>query len=226
MMKDCLVILFSSISLMISAQSVRSVSISIIPVYKGELFDLNNEIETYNTTITKLKFYVSKIGFSNSLDGDWIGKGSCHLLDMEKPKSMKIVLQIPDTLQVNSLCFNLGVDSLINVSGAMSGDLDPMQGMYWAWQSGYINFKLEGKSDKCPARKNKFQFHLGGFLAPYNTLQKVTLPIVIKDEIFVVLDIGELIEAVDVSKTHEIMSPRSEAVSMAQKVASLFKIVE
>ena len=225
-MNNILVILFSLTSLVVSAQSMRNVSVSFIPVYKGELFDLNTEVETYNTTITKLKFYISNIGFSSSQAGNWIEKDSYHLLDIEEPESMKVKLRIPEGVVVKILHFNLGVDSLTNVSGAMSGDLDPMHGMYWAWQSGYINFKIEGKSDNCPARKNKFQFHLGGFLAPYNALQKVSLPILIKGEVFVVLDIGELIETVDVSKTYEIMSPRSEAVSMAEKVASLFKIVE
>jgi hypothetical protein len=211
---------------MLSAQSLKSVSLSFIPVYKGELFDLNNNIDNYNITISKLKFYVSNIGFSNFDKGIWTEKDSYHLLDFEDPESMEIKLEIPEDLMANRLNFNLGVDSLINVSGAMSGDLDPMHGMYWAWQSGYINFKIEGKSDKCPARKNKFQFHLGGFLAPYNALQKVSLPIIIKDEIFIVFDIGELTETVDISKTYEIMSPRAEAVSMAQMAASLFKIIE
>jgi len=225
-MKSSLVILFSAISFTLSAQSTRDVSVNFIPVYKGELFELDKEVEKYNTTIIKLKFYLCHIGFSNSDTEGWIENNSYHLLDIEEPESMSIELQVPDDLVANSLNFNLGVDSLINVSGAMSGDLDPMHGMYWAWQSGYINFKVEGKSNKCPARKNKFQFHLGGFLAPNNALQNVSLPIIIKDEFFVIFDIGELIETVDVSKTYEIMSPRHEAVVMAQKVASLFKIVE
>ena len=225
-MKSSLMILFSAISLMLSAQSKRIISVKFIPVYKGELFELNSEVEKYSTTISNLKFYLCNIGFSNIGKENWIEKDSYHLLDMEEPESMKIKLQIPENLVANTLFFNLGVDSLTNVSGAMSGDLDPMHGMYWAWQSGYINFKIEGKSDKCPARKNKFQFHLGGFIAPYSVLQKIILPIFIKDEIFVVFDIGELIETVDVSRMYEIMSPRHEAVSMAQKVASLFKIVE
>ncbi len=225
-MKSSLVILFTAISLMLSAQSLRSISVSFIPVYKGELFELNDEVDNYDITISKLKFYLSNIGLSSSDKGDWIEKDSYHLLDFDEPKGMTIMLQIPENLAANSLNFNLGVDSLTNVSGAMSGDLDPMHGMYWAWQSGYINFKIEGKSDKCPGRKNKFQFHLGGFLAPFNAMQKVSLPIIIKDEIYVVFDIGELIESVDVSKVYEIMSPKAKAVSMAQEAASLFKIVE
>jgi len=48
------------------------------------------------------------------------------------------------------------VDSLANVSGAMSNDLDATKGMYWSWQSGFINLKIEGKSASCKTRKINF----------------------------------------------------------------------
>jgi hypothetical protein len=57
----------------------------------------------------------------------------------------------------------------------MAGDLDPIKGMYWAWQSGYINMKIEGKSSSCRTRKNEFQFHIGGYLSPYYAMRKVAL---------------------------------------------------
>ena len=39
--------------------------------------------------------------------------------------------------------FYIGVDSLTNTMGVMTGDLDPVFAMYWAWNSGYINAKIE-----------------------------------------------------------------------------------
>ena len=57
--------------------------------------------------------------------------------------------------------FQIGIDSLTNVSGDLDGDLDPALGMYWAWNSGYINMKLEGKSSSCKSVKKEFQFHIG-----------------------------------------------------------------
>ena len=39
----------------------------------------------------------------------------------------------------------LGVDSVLNYNGVHEGALDPINGMYWTWQTGYIHCKLEGK---------------------------------------------------------------------------------
>ncbi len=55
-----------------------------------------------------------------------------------------------------------GVDSLLQRGGVMDGDLDPVHGMYWTWQSGYIQFKLEGLL-RDSAGERKLELHLGGF---------------------------------------------------------------
>ena len=86
-----------------------------------------------------------------------------------------LILKLPPDLTYDQLAFDIGIDSITNVSGAMGGDLDPTKGMYWTWQSGYINFKLEGTSPDCPARKNEFQFHLGGYAYPNASVQKIAL---------------------------------------------------
>ena len=57
----------------------------------------------------------------------------------------------------------------------MGGDLDPTKGMYWAWQSGYINFKMEGSCSQCLATKNNFEFHLGGYQQPFYAMQTIEL---------------------------------------------------
>ena len=43
--------------------------------------------------------------------------------------------------------------------------------MYWTWQSGYINFKIEGriKTDNKPWQK--IEYHIGGYRSPYNCFQ-------------------------------------------------------
>ncbi len=226
MMKSAFIIFFTLISFVIEAQSIQSIKISFVPMFNNQLLELDKPLNQDNQTISKLKFYISNINF---LDGDqlvWSESESYHLVDMEDRESMELLLDIPDNIDVSSLNFDLGVDSLANVSGAMSDDLDPMHGMYWAWQSGYINVKIEGKSDTCPARKNKFQYHLGGFLAPNVSLQKVSLKLNKVEDIDVSIDIAKLFETIDISKTYEIMSPRAEAVSISQKIASLFEIRE
>lgn len=223
-MKNAFIIFFTLVSFIIEAQSFQSIKVSFIPMFNNQLLELDKSLNQDNHTISKLKFYISNIKF---LDGDqlvWSESESYHLIDMEDIESMQLLLDIPDNVDVSSLNFDLGVDSLSNVSGAMSGDLDPMHGMYWAWQSGYINVKIEGKSDRCPARKNKFQYHLGGFLAPNVSLQKVSLKLNHTEDIDVTIDVDKLFETIDISKTYEIMSPRPEAVYMSHKIASLFEI--
>lgn len=42
----------------------------------------------------------------------------------------------------------------------MDGDLDPLNGMYWAWNSGYINMKIEGITPKCQDATIYFNFIL------------------------------------------------------------------
>jgi hypothetical protein len=80
--------------------------------------------------------------------------------------------------------FLIGVDSLRNVSGAQTGDLDPAgvaEGMFWTWESGYIMALLEGKSPRAvvmPANPSgNLFFHMGGFQGRNSVLRTVTLPL-------------------------------------------------
>ena len=67
-----------------------------------------------------------------------------ELIDQAVPSSLELGdVIIPDG-HYTSIEFNLGVDSLHNHSGDQAGDLDPMYGMIWTWNTGYIFFKHEG----------------------------------------------------------------------------------
>jgi hypothetical protein len=52
----------------------------------------------------------------------------------------------------------MGVDSARNVSGAQEGALDPANGMFWSWTSGYIMIKAEGLSPQ--GAGGSFTYHL------------------------------------------------------------------
>jgi len=147
------------------------------------------------------------------------------LIDIENSESLAVNFGTEEkqSLKYNNIRFNLGVDSLTNSSGAFGGDLDPTNGMYWAWQSGYINFKLEGVSKACPARKNAFQFHLGGFLGEHNALQKVHLNISDKES-KIEFPIDQFLEQINLKEQYQIMSPSAEAVIISKTVADLFTI--
>lgn len=169
-----------------------------------------------------LKFYVSGIEFLNKGKSVWKEENSFHLIDASQEKTMHVLLNQPTSITYDQIKFNLGIDSTINVSGAMGGDLDPTKGMYWTWQSGYINFKLEGRSNLCKSKNNEFQYHVGGYETPFNALQIVTLDC----KRSIKIDIKELLNHIDLSKQDHLMSPSKEAVVLAQKISRTFSVKE
>lgn len=64
--------------------------------------------------------------------------------------------------------------------------------MYWTWQSGYINAKLEGKSNLVNTPTHAFAFHLGGYLNPFQTLQTISIPCTTKDKLTIFDDFNNL----------------------------------
>lgn len=169
-----------------------------------------------------LKFYISNIQLLFSGNVVYTESGSFHLIDAADAKSLKISLHPDSKISYNEIHFNLGIDSNTNVSGAQGGDLDPTKGMYWTWQSGYINFKLEGTSVVCPTLKNKFEFHLGGYQAPFKTLQAIRLKIHSKGVKDIYLDLKKYFDAIDLKKQNQVMSPNQQAVELSAILTKCF----
>ena len=171
-----------------------------------------------------LKFYISKVALMQSNQIVWQEEESFHLIDFDESDSNALCLNIPDDIEFNAIQFNLGIDSLTNVSGALGGDLDPTKGMYWTWQNGYVNFKLQGTSDLCSNPKNEFEFHLGGYLKPFNNLQHIKLMIPNSNQFGIVFNMEQFILGLDLINVNHIMSPSASAVEHAQKAAKCFSI--
>jgi hypothetical protein len=97
--------------------------------------------------------------------------------------------------------------------------------MYWAWQSGYINMKIEGKSSSCKTRKNEFQFHIGGYLSPYYAMRKVALTYDKKGtQINIGIDLYIFFANLNLAKTNSVMIPGTLAMELADYSKSLFYI--
>lgn len=127
--------------------------------------------------------------------------------------------------KIKALTFAIGIDSTASVSGALSGVLDPSKGMYWAWQSGYINMKMEGKSNSCKTRNNRFQFHVGGYLQPYCAWRTVELhPKVSGTSLPIAVDLAELFSKIALSETNSIMIPGKRAIEMAEQSTKMFQV--
>ncbi|HPH91802.1 MAG TPA: hypothetical protein PLZ68_13315, partial [Ferruginibacter sp.] len=201
----------------------EAVSIRFRPVFDSLPIETDKKYPYKNDSIeiSVIRFYVSNISFyqNNQLVAELEKKN--HLVDIENPASQLIQHIGEKKIQYNSIHFSIGVDSLTNVSGAMGGDLDPVNGMYWTWQSGYINFKLEGKTKLCPARKNQFTYHIGGYEYPYNTLQQVELPVVHNNDIMIDIDIRQLLNQLQLNEVYEVMSPGEKAMVIAKNISSV-----
>jgi len=171
----------------------------------------------------KMKLYISAITFFEDDKMTWSEADSFHLLDSEIPGSFRLQMPFLPVGRKKTLRFNIGIDSLTNVSGAMGGDLDPINGMYWAWHSGYINLKLEGTCSACTSPKREFQFHLGGYQWPFNTLQSSELQVSNSGDIEIGIDLESFFNVAASGRDH-IMSPCPEAVKLSETFRDCFFI--
>jgi hypothetical protein len=171
-----------------------------------------------------LKFFISNIKLKAQKGKGYTEKDSYHLLDCEEENTMKFALKGVPEKEFVELSFDLGVDSAKSVTGAHEGALDPTSGMYWAWQSGYINFKIEGTSPSCPTRKNQFQFHIGGYQFPYNALRRVTikLPKIDRNILGIQFDLKVLFDEIDLKSFNSVMIPGKEAMGVADMLGKVF----
>ncbi len=176
------------------------------------------EIETF-------KFYVSSIEVHYADETRIKPKNKYHLIDIENPNSLSIPIAVKQNNVISKVTFNIGIDSIASVSGAMSGDLDPSKGMYWAWQSGYINMKIEGKSTSCKTRKNQFHFHLGGYMKPNCGLRTVILEALKPlENIEITVDLEKLFSEIELTKTNSIMIPGEQAMMLSDVATKMFHI--
>jgi hypothetical protein len=194
------------------------------PVFMQQPIALNTTM--HNTqgdslSVTMLRFYLGHFKFLN--EGRIVFEDNTyHLLDLEEEYTLKIPFPISSNTVFDTLQFNLGVDSLTNVSGAIGGDLDPTKGMYWAWQSGYVNFKIEGIYEKCPTRDRTYNFHLGGYLPPFQSVQTIKLAVPKTGNLDINIALDTFFTQMDWQKKHSIMSPSKASVDLMQQLTGLF----
>lgn len=170
-----------------------------------------------------LRFYLTGFEVTHKGKSVWKESESYHLIDAENPASCEIRLNIAKKTDFDGIRFYLGVDSLTNSGGVKGGDLDPVKGMYWTWQTGYIHVKLEGKSNLCPTRNHQFSLHVGGYSFPQNTLQTLEFAVNDPEKITVEIDLQHFLAGIDLRNQNHIMSPGTEAVKLSQQLASLFQ---
>lgn len=189
-------------------------------------FLMNEKNLFLNDTISfsVIKFYISKVNLLKdsivTFKDDKLG----YLIDLSQERTNSINLTVNEDVEFNRINFQLGIDSSTHMEGVKGDDLDPTNGMYWTWKSGYINFKMEGFSLNCPARNNYFQFHIGGYQYPFNTTKEIDLSIKKDSDLNIVLDIESIFKGINLTETYEIMSPSQSSVRIANLIKSSFYI--
>lgn len=125
-------------------------------------------------TVSRFRYYLSNIKLKTAT-GKEAGLPGYFLVDEADNDSKSLTLSDVPVGNYSSVSFIIGVDSLHNCSGAQSGALDPVNGMFWTWNTGYIFLKLEGHADPSLSPGHIFEYHIGGYAAPNNCIRRVTL---------------------------------------------------
>jgi hypothetical protein len=133
-------------------------SISNQPLTIGPKSYVNAAGNQYSVDL--LKYYLSHLILRNE-NGSEFALNNYMLIDASDPATcQELAIQVPNGTYT-SLRFYLGIDSAKNYSLAQGGDLDPMYGMFWSWNTGYIFFKHEGEFIKSNGNTAQILFHLG-----------------------------------------------------------------
>lgn len=186
-------------------------------------------------TVSNFKYYIGKIKLLNEKD-IVVETNTYYLIKEDESETKSIELHnIPKGIY-KSISFILGVDSIDNCSGAKSGALDPINGMFWAWNTGYIFLKLEGNAQESKSSGHIFEYHIGGFKPPHNCIRKVNLtfekPMLIdrhlKNEIHLKVDILEILKT-PTSLNFSILSSVTDhknAILVADNYCDMFSILK
>jgi hypothetical protein len=206
-------------------------SIFVIPRFYTDEIQLNEPIHKENKTITfhTLKFYISQFTCKND-NALILRTEKVILVDLDDSTSQKIELAPAENKyydkRTKQISFLLGTDSLTNVSGILEGPMDPINGMYWAWNSGYINLKAEGTIQDSTGNTSLFEFHIGGYLPPNGTVQALSFELDLeKQHPIIVIQMNEWMVFAFEKGIHSLMIPGKTAVELSNRIQSSIHLI-
>ena len=148
-----LLFLWSLISGVAEGQSAvvvhHQVKLGEVQVLLGEWQKSDSNV---SVRIDKLRWYVSLPPAGKKGSKAW-------LLDLADSASLDQQMSRPVNNKISLL---FGIDSALQVGGVGTGALDPLRGMYWTWQTGYVQWKMEG-AIRVDGLVSPLELHLGGF---------------------------------------------------------------
>lgn len=169
--------------------------------------------------LEQLKFYVSHVELLLNGKVLWQSLQEGQLVNALHAEQSQ--LQVPE-MPCNELRFIVGLDSATNCSGNFNGALDPVHGMFWSWQSGFIHFKIEGTSTACTERNRRFQYHLGGYRQPYSTAASVSIPITAAGTVNIPVHVDRYFAHCSPAQQGHVMSPGKNAHELFQYALKMF----
>lgn len=184
-------LLFSSLF----AVGQKTVAIEVFPTIGGKKVAMG---KVYKVDGATFQLHVLKAYFGYSKQ--------YHLVDVSHKSSLKWDAIVAK----GDLTF--GADSAVNTAGVGTGDLDPQKGMYWTWQTGYVNFKLEGVLTLADGSIKEVTYHLGGYRYPYAT-SRVLSKLQNSDRITIGMELEPLVSRAIEGK-EKLMKPGAEAVEL------------
>ncbi|MDG1842109.1 MAG: hypothetical protein P8I93_07165 [Crocinitomicaceae bacterium] len=188
-------------------------------------------------SISNFKFYLSEIKLVNKTQSKVYSKSdkiqliNFNLLEEEKStfENDFISLEVPSGIDDSCyLSFVIGVDSTTSRAGNFTKSLDPTLGMYWAWNTGYIHFKLEGESNLFSKTSPKFSYHIGGYSGTYATqthcISRLYFPLNGENNPYINIDLKDyLFKMMKLYKESMVMIPGEKAKTFANNFPMLFK---
>jgi hypothetical protein len=199
---------------------------SFIKVFSQNKLKIIFEVKNENSLNVDLcKFYIScnKIKKNNVVL--FQEKDTAHLINpLDKQKNFIEIYLAKNSLP-DEIVFGIGIDSAINYNGIKGGDLDPINGMYWSWNTGYINFKIETKNSLGCGNEKK-EYHVGGFLLPYYTYREINLRNLNsqKADVKIILDLDKFLNGAVLIENQSVMSPGPSAVKLSDLFSSCFRL--
>ena len=187
-------------------------------IANGKIIVPQNDWYVENYRIDKLKYYISNINVVTETNKRF--QKNVYLIDAAK--NDKIILKIPKG-KIVGLTFLVGVDSILNCSGAQQGALDPLNDMFWTWNNGYVFFKLDGVYSK--DELSKLSYHIGGYKGAYKAQRQIYLPLQNQTmHTTIVLNIDKLWDCMPIKDTKLISSPGVLAKKVADNFTNMFTI--
>ena len=181
-------------------------------------------------TLSTVKYYVGHLTLEGANQTRHILTDHVLIDAEDSPSGRVALLDVPDGTYTG-LTFMVGVDSIHNTGGPLEGALDPLNGMYWTWATGFIFVKVEGVSPISAQPKHRLEYHLGGFSHPHQNTRWVTLrfkrPLVIGAQdasVDITFDVGTWLDAcgIDFATTPTVTDVRAAAPLM-NKIPSAFR---